>query len=252
MRTPPRLPFRPLLTDDIADASTAAYQEDDASARLFQESMVENSLGRFHTESPLLVKGQRRKVVGGSKGRRQLENCPCLVLNADYQPLSLMPLSLWSWQDAIKSVFMDRVIVVESYPERVRASNFQIQVPSVIALKNFVNQGRTKPQFTRRNVFLRDGFQCQYCAERLPSHQLTFDHVVPRCHGGGTSWSNVVAACTHCNNKKSDMPIGKLGKRYGMKLIREPRVPTFFDLQANARNFPPKCLHETWEPYLGY
>ena len=167
--------------------------------------MVQNSLGRFHRDIHMQQKERRQRGGLNSASRRQLEQCPCLVLNADYQPLSLMPLSLWSWQDAIKSVFMDRVVVVDSYPEIIRSSSFEMHAPSVIALKQFVNQGRKQPAFTRRNVFLRDAFQCQYCAERLPSHQLTFDHVVPRAHGGGTSWSNVVAACTHCNNKKSEV-----------------------------------------------
>lgn len=245
-------PLSDEAVDDVAEATAAAYQQEDPNRQLFHDSMVQNSLGRFHRDIHMQQKERRQRGGPNSASRRQLEQCPCLVLNADYQPLSLMPLSLWSWQDAIKSVFMDRVVVVNSYPEIIRSSSFEMHAPSVIALKQFVNQGRKQPAFTRRNVFLRDAFQCQYCAERLPSHQLTFDHVVPRAHGGGTSWSNVVAACTHCNNKKSDMPINKVSKAYGMKLIREPRAPTFFDLQAQARRFPPKCLHESWRAYLGY
>ena len=235
----------------MSEAPSTAYQQNDATAQMFRDSMVRNSLGRFHD---LLELERQREEGPGRTGtrRQQLESCPCLVLNADYQPLSLAPLSLWSWQDAIKSVLMDRVIVVDSYNEVARSSSFEMQVPSVIALKQFVNQGRKIPAFTRRNLFLRDAFQCQYCATRLPAPLLTFDHVVPRCQGGDTSWSNVVAACTHCNNKKGDMPMGKVGKRFGMKLIREPRVPTYFDLQAQARHFPPKFLHESWEAYLGY
>ena len=50
-----------------------------------------------------------------------LEKCPALVLNADYRPLSYYPLSLWSWQDTVKSVFLDRVIIVSSYDRIVRS-----------------------------------------------------------------------------------------------------------------------------------
>ena len=91
-----------------------------------------------------------------------LEKCPALVLNADYRPLSYYPLSLWSWQDAIKSVFLDRVIIVSNYERQVRSPSFEMKLPSVIALKSYVTP-LSKPSFTRFNVFLRDRFACQYC-----------------------------------------------------------------------------------------
>ena len=91
-----------------------------------------------------------------------LEKCPALVLNADYRPLSYYPLSLWSWQDSIKSVFLDRVTTVNNYDRIIRSPSFSMKLPSVIALKNFINP-KSNPNFTRFNVFLRDKFKCQYC-----------------------------------------------------------------------------------------
>ena len=67
-----------------------------------------------------------------------LEKCPALVLNADYRPLSYYPLSLWSWQDTVKSVFLDRVIIVSTYDRIVRSPSFDMQLPSVIALKDYI------------------------------------------------------------------------------------------------------------------
>ena len=67
-----------------------------------------------------------------------LEKCPALVLNADYRPLSYYPLSLWSWQDTVKSVFLDRVIIVSNYDRVVRSPSFNMQLPSVIALKDYI------------------------------------------------------------------------------------------------------------------
>ena len=90
-----------------------------------------------------------------------LEKCPALVLNADFRPLSYYPLSLWCWQDAIKSVFLNRVSIVSSYERKVRSPSFEMSLPSVIALKSFVKPS-THPNFTRFNVFLRDKFACQY------------------------------------------------------------------------------------------
>ena len=115
---------------------------------------------------------------------------PALVLNADFRPLSYYPLSLWPWEEAVKAVYQDRVDVVSLYDKVVRSPSMEMQLPSVIALKNYVDQDRS-PAFTRFNVFLRDGFACQYCGE---STELTFDHVIPRSHGGRTTWENIVAA----------------------------------------------------------
>ena len=90
------------------------------------------------------------------------ESCPALVLNADFRPLSYFPLSLWPWQEAIKAVFLDRVNIVSQYERVVRSPSFEMRLPSVIALKEFVPLNR-RPAFTRFNVFLRDSFSCQYC-----------------------------------------------------------------------------------------
>ena len=129
------------------------------------------------------------------------ENCPALVLNADFRPLSYYPLSVWCWQDAIKAVFLDRVNIVSEYDTLVRSPSFEMRLPSVVSLKSYIKPTRF-PAFTRFNVFLRDRFTCQYCGER---EDLTFDHVVPRSKGGVTTWENVVAACSDCNLKKADM-----------------------------------------------
>ena len=74
-----------------------------------------------------------------------LEKCPALVLNADYRPLSYYPLSLWSWQDSIKSVFLNRVSIVSYYDRVVRSPSFSMKLPSVIALKDYI-----KPFITHR------------------------------------------------------------------------------------------------------
>ena len=172
----------------------------------------------------------------------QLEKCPALVLNADYRPLSYYPLSLWCWQDAIKSVFLDRVSIVSNYERIVRSPSFQMNLPSVIALKNFVKPQRN-PNFTRFNVFLRDRFTCQYCTSKK---DLTFDHLLPKSKGGETNWENVVTACSTCNVKKG----GRIYEKSGMLLLRKPFSPTIEDLHDNGKNFPPSFLHESWMDHL--
>ena len=171
-----------------------------------------------------------------------LERCPALVLNADYRPLSYYPLSLWSWQDSIKSVFLDRVTIVSNYDRVIRSPTLYIKLPSVIALKNFIKP-QSNPSFTRFNVFLRDKFSCQYCGA---NKDLTFDHLLPKSKGGVTDWENVVTACSTCNVKKG----GRLCFTSGMKLHRMPFRPTIDDLHENGKNFPPNFLHASWMDYL--
>lgn len=170
---------------------------------------------------------------------------PALVLNADFRPLSYFPLSLWSWQDAIRAVWLDRVSVLSEYDTVVRSPTQILRLPSVIALKDYIPAAR-KPAFTRFNVFLRDNFSCQYCNTRFPTQELTFDHVIPRSKGGRTSWENVVTACSPCNLiKGSYMP-----HQIRMYPSRTPARPSSRRLQENGRAFPPNYLHESWRDYL--
>jgi 5-methylcytosine-specific restriction endonuclease McrA len=170
---------------------------------------------------------------------------PALVLNADFRPLSYFPLSTWNWQDAVKAVFLDRVSVLSEYDREVRSPSFSMRLPSVIALRDFIPSARM-PAFTRFNVFLRDGFTCQYCEQKRNAPELTFDHVIPRARGGRTSWENVVTACGVCNLRKGS----KLPRECNMIPRQEPRRPTSWELQDRGRGFPPNFLHESWRDFL--
>ena len=170
---------------------------------------------------------------------------PTLVLNADYQPLSYFPLSLWGWQDTIKAVFLNRVNIVAEYEKKVNSSNFAMKLPSVIALKKYIPLNKSIP-FTRFNLFLRDHFKCQYCNLKFKASELTFDHVVSRARGGLSNWDNVVSACFKCNNKKGSLSY----KNANMKLVKIPKKPTFSELREAGKLFPPNYLHHTWNDFL--
>lgn len=170
---------------------------------------------------------------------------PALVLNADFRPLSYFPLSLWSWQDSIKAVFLDRVNIVSEYEYTVRSPSMELRLPSVIALKDYVHLDR-RPAFTRFNVFLRDRFRCQYCTQGYASEELTFDHIIPRSRGGRTTWANVVTACQSCNLIKSN----RTPNECHMHPMRPAAQPTTYELQENGRAFPPNFLHESWGDFL--
>jgi len=170
------------------------------------------------------------------------ESCPALVLNADYQPLSYFPLSVWPWQEVVKAVCMDRVTILSEYDQEIHSPSMRMRLPSVVALKRYIAPAR-RPAFTRFNLFLRDRFRCVYCGSHK---ELTFDHVVPRAQGGRTSWENVATACAPCNLKKG----GRTPREAHMHIHREPIRPTSWQLQDHGRRFPPNYLHRSWRDYL--
>ena len=190
-------------------------------------------------------RGQESIYVPNTSQYQSLERFPALILNADYRPLSYFPLSLWSWQDAMKAIFRDSVIVVSEYDRTVRSPTQEFKLPSVLALKEYVPAAR-KPAFTRFNVFLRDNWECQYCDDKFKTHELTFDHVIPRSRGGRTSWDNIVTSCRDCNTVKGS----KLPHECRMFPSHEPQEPSIHQLQEHGRKFPPNFLHESWGDFL--
>lgn len=166
-----------------------------------------------------------------------------LVLNADFTPISVHPLSVWDFKRTLRNKLKDRIIVLEEYDVTFRSQTFEYTPPSVVALKDYVKRPR-KVAFSRLNIFLRDEFTCQYCGEKFHSGDLTFDHVLPRAHGGKTSFENIATACVPCNQKK--------GSNLGILPKRTPFVPTPEQLEkARGRiNLKKSNLHETWHDYL--
>lgn len=180
-----------------------------------------------------------------------VENSPALVLNADYSPLSFMPLSLWGWQDTLRAVFSGRAVIISTYSNLyVRSVSEVFPIPSVIALKQYHKMPNDKaPQLSRRNVYLRDGFRCQYCMEKFAVDKLSLDHVVPRSKGGKLTWLNTVTSCCACNFKKAttmpeDLP------SIGMRLRSSPREPSYHELQSKSKQFKKVQIHPDWSDYI--
>lgn len=103
----------------------------------------------------------------------------------------------------------------------IRSVNFAILVPRVIRLNCYDKVPKLTLRFNRRNLFARDKNTCQYCSRQLALRHLSLDHVIPRCHGGKTSWENVVCCCLKCNGRKGD----QFPEDAGMKLIQKPKRP---------------------------
>lgn len=180
---------------------------------------------------------------------------PCLLLNADYRPLSTEPPSIGTVRWAIEEIHNERCDLVEAWPEPVRTAHAEYPAPKVIVLRDWVDRYR-EPRQTRRNIFLRDRMCCQYCGERFASHELTYDHVIPRRYGGKTVWENVVAACIPCNAAKGDSlpnwsaPVKQARKGY-FRPLKEPRQPSAAELYRAGLDIMPDEHRRTFADYLG-
>lgn len=136
-------------------------------------------------------------MVEPAPGNRFRSVARTLLLNSTYEPMRII-----SWQRAVVMVYLGKVEVIRTYGSLLRSVSSTIQAPAVVRLVSFVRRKRPRISFSRSNVFLRDGYRCQYCGVCLPASELTADHVVPRSLGGATTWDNVVTACAPCNRRK--------------------------------------------------
>lgn len=165
-----------------------------------------------------------------------------LLLNADAQPLSMLPLSTISWQNAVKAHFQNKVVILDSYDTVLHSANFEMFMPSVVILNRYHRLPKLA-KFSRKNLFLRDQHECQYCSKQFANDKLTIDHVIPRSLGGGTSWTNCVASCKKCNSSK--------GSRL-MKPIREPVKPTWHALAYSSKTFGITVPRVEWLDYVDW
>jgi len=155
-----------------------------------------------------------------------------LVLNVTDQPLAVVPA-----RRAVVLVLKEKATVVHANGVLFRSERLQIAAPSVVRLRYLVHVPyRATATLTRRAVFARDGWVCQYCGSTAEN----VDHVLPRSRGGPHEWDNVVAACRRCNSKKEN----RLPHEAGLTLRRTPFAPRD-GLRLSLGRVEPE-----WEKYL--
>jgi len=165
-----------------------------------------------------------------------------LVLNADGQPVSMLPPSTVQWKEAITYLWLDKVHVLEWYDDWVVSSaSWETRVPAVMMLKEMQRRKRM-PRFSRYNLYLRDMFTCQYCTIQLTQKELTLDHVLPISKGGNTSWENIVASCGPCNGRKGNSTL--------MKPKRMPYRPDYYELANKRKQLQFEIRHPSWTNWL--
>ncbi|MBN1963018.1 MAG: HNH endonuclease [Anaerolineae bacterium] len=140
------------------------------------------------------------------------------------------PLAVISIPRAINLLLADKAVVIEDSGRVLRTVRTRFPVPSVIALKRYINVPRRHASWSRKGILARDEFTCIYCGVRpgsvvrgkvLTKRDFTVDHILPRSKGGKDTWTNTACACYACNHRKG----GRTANEAGMKLRWEPKIP---------------------------
>lgn len=150
-------------------------------------------------------------------------------------PETFQEYNMTSWAEVskAKAVFADAVI---------RTPRLHLLVPEVIRLTGYEGQGERTVVFSRRNIFKRDRYTCQYCGGQPGPKELTIDHLVPKSRGGKSEWTNCVLACLKCNAKKADFTVQKAK----MTLRKVPKKPSWTALA----HIPKSQRRMSWSAFL--
>lgn len=165
-------------------------------------------------------------------------NAPVLVLNASFEAINIVQA-----RRAFNYLVNGKAVVQEDTGQEFRDG---LMFPLVVRLKEFTKIPHRMQVLTRKNILIRDHYQCQYCDVRLPAGELTLDHIIPESKGGPGSWENLVACCQRCNRKKADKSL----EESGMTLRRRPRPATVHTSRAIMRNMGADS--PAWQKYLFY
>ena len=166
----------------------------------------------------------------------------CLLLNASGMPVSVLPLSTISWQEAIKYMVTNKADVILWHENwTVHSTNWETNVPSVLMLREYMKPKSTV-RFSRSAVYIRDEGQCQYCGTKLTHKTATLDHVLPSSKGGRTTWDNTVICCAPCNSRKGD--------NQNIKPHKKPYKPDYYELSNKRKKFEFIVQHKEWLDYI--
>ncbi|KAG0468728.1 hypothetical protein HPP92_018056 [Vanilla planifolia] len=144
-----------------------------------------------------------------------------LVLDVSYRPVNVV-----CWKRAICLEFLEKADVLEYYDQTVSSPVGSFNIPAVLRVTNLLQVGkrrRIKHNFSRKSIYYRDSYTCQYCSSR---QDLTIDHVVPTARGGEWKWENLVTACANCNSRKGQKTL----EEANMTLIKIPKAPKDYDI----------------------
>lgn len=180
----------------------------------------------------------------------------CLVLNADYSPMGIIhwqKAMIWSFRYT-QTEFSGIEIIEYHNDDYIVGTKGLLKIPSVVKTTRYFKLFGQSVNFSRKNVFIRDDFICQYCHKKFPINKLTYDHVIPKSKWNKkespTSWINIVTACVLCNSKKGNKTLAQAN----MFLKKTPSIP-----QKSLKYLPlvyqlhtiEGSIPEQWKTYIG-
>lgn len=163
---------------------------------------------------------------------------PVLVLNASYEPINIT-----GARRALVLVIKGAAVIEEARDFR---AHRDFPMPSVVRLRDYRRVPKRIQVLSRKNIYIRDGYRCQYCGMEFPARELTLDHVVPSSRGGPSRWENLVACCKSCNHRKGN----RTPDEAGMKVLRIPRPLTIHTSRGMLRLAG--HTEAAWRKYLYY
>lgn len=180
----------------------------------------------------------------------------CLILNIDYSPLCVI-----DWQKSMtwyyRSLYRyNRHIEIVAFYENdfIRGvGDITHKIPSIIRILKFINLQYQQVKFSRRNLFIRDNFTCQYCGKQNDRNQLTYDHIIPKSkwphNSSPTNWNNIVTACVACNRKKAN----RTPDAANMPLLSRPFKPNksykYLPIKTYLASID-QSIPLDWKPYI--
>ncbi len=149
-------------------------------------------------------------------------------------------LGVCSWRRAVTLWYLGKVSIEAEFDSDVNSVSFTMKTPAVIRYLQGPGYGRRRIRMSRENIYRRDGGVCQYCGDKVSHGSATFDHVVPRSHGGTSDWGNLVLCCYQCNKKKAARTPEQAGMKLRSKPARPTRVAEIWSLTTDPDHIPPQ------------
>jgi 5-methylcytosine-specific restriction endonuclease McrA len=166
-------------------------------------------------------------------------NQPVLVLNANYEPLNVC-----DTRRAIGLILTGKAEMVANGRGYIRTARSSYPRPSVIRLEHIVHRPRPRVKLTKREIFRRDNYTCQYCG-RQAAH-LTIDHIIPRHRGGQHRWDNLVTACAACNRHKGGHMLAEVNMRLKHQAVEPPATASYLFGRHAGENYEWQKYIEGW------
>jgi 5-methylcytosine-specific restriction endonuclease McrA len=188
---------------------------------------------------------------------------PTLVLNRHWQPVNVATVArslVLVWNEAARFVDPDdyqlytwsdwTMFRPQADEPFIQAVTMRLRVPEVLALTTYDRMPEASVSFSRRNIFKRDHYTCQYCGSQPGSEELSIDHIVPRSHGGASTWENCVLACITCNKNKADRTPPEAGMRLRTQPIRPNWKPLYAEHGARIKSWAKFLSEAYWDVSL--